>query len=235
MSSALMQRTDLLMPVSDYTWIRFAQANPAISTLPHITVHLGLGEPVAATDLLPPDDRPIALMISRLDKSERYKGHTEVIECWPEVRAQLSDAELWIVGDGGLRRQLERAAGQGIRFWGIVSEQRKSDLIARSRALLMPSRKEGFGLVYLEAMRMGRPSLVSIFDAGREVIEPPDAGLAVDPADRPALTEAVLRMLRPGDEWMGWSRRARARYEAHYTARAYHRRIVAALESIPLA
>ena len=112
----LLRQCDLLVSISDYTWSRFAAANPSLSNLPHTTVHLGIGEPVAPEELRPPDARPIALMISRLSESESYKGHHEVIQCWPDVRAKLPDAELWIIGDGRLRPQLERLAGDGVRF-----------------------------------------------------------------------------------------------------------------------
>jgi len=232
LTRVLLRHSDLLISISDYTWTRFAAANPSLAGLPHTTVHLGIGGVAAPHELRPPDDRPIALMISRLSQTERYKGHHEVIQCWPDVRSQVADAELWIVGDGGLRPQLERSAGEGVRFWGTVSEQRKADLITQSRALVMPSRKEGFGLVYLEAMRLGRPCLVSTLDAGQEVIRPPEAGLAVNPADHPALTDALGRLMRMGDDWAAWSEQGRLRYEASYTARAYQDQLVSALVNV---
>jgi phosphatidylinositol alpha-1,6-mannosyltransferase len=224
----LLRHSDLLIPISDYTWRRFAAANPSLADLPHTTAHLGLGEAAATEELGPPDDVPIALMISRLSDCERYKGHHEVIQCWPDVRAQLPEAQLWIVGDGGLRPHLERLAGYGVRFWGSVSERRKAEMIRQSRVLVMPSRNEGFGLVYLEAMRLGRPCLVSTLDAGQEVVAS-SAGLAIDPSDALALTEALVRLLTNEPAWTAWSQAARKRYEANYTAQAYKRRLVTAL------
>ncbi len=77
--------------------------------------------------------------------------------------------------------------GRSISFLGRITEEEKQDRLDRCQCLAMPSRAEGFGLVYLEAMRMGRPCMVSTTDAAREVVNPPEAGLAVDPDD----TEAV--------------------------------------------
>jgi glycosyltransferase involved in cell wall biosynthesis len=112
-----------------------------------------------------------------------------------------------------------------VQFFGRVSEARKAGLLRDCRALAMPSRGEGFGLVYLEAMRAGRPCLVSDCDAGREVVNPPEAGLAVNPADAEALANAAARLLGSGDEWQKWSTRARARYEANFTAAHFQARI----------
>jgi phosphatidylinositol alpha-1,6-mannosyltransferase len=157
-----------------------------------------------------------------------------MIEIWPRVLAMLPDAELWIAGDGDLRPELEqlaRARGieKRVRFWGQVSEEQKAHLIAQSRCLAMPSRCEGFGLVYLEAMRLGRPCLVGNGDAGREVVNPPHAGLAANPEDQQQLTEAVGRLLRAGDEWQCWSLAARSRYEGRFTAQHFRQRMNAAL------
>jgi phosphatidylinositol alpha-1,6-mannosyltransferase len=174
-------------------------------------------------------------MIGRLHRGEDYKGHREVISAWPDVIERIGRAELWIVGDGDLRADLEAAAqtlgmaGQTIRFFGTISESDKLDLLARCRCLAMPSRAEGFGLVYVEAMRMGRPCLVSTVDAGREVVNPPEAGLAVSPDDRDGLAESLCRLLGRSEEWDQWSRQARHRYERHFTAALFQARLGDAL------
>jgi phosphatidylinositol alpha-1,6-mannosyltransferase len=155
------------------------------------------------------------------------------------VLARIPDAQLWIAGDGDLRPDLEgavAAAGVGhrVHFWGRVSDEAKQDLLRRCRCLALPSRGEGFGLVYLEAMRVGRPCLVSTCDAGREVVNPPEAGLAADPKDLDRLADAVVRLLSPGPEWDQWSQAARRRYEAPFTAADFQRRLVEAVFPEPI-
>jgi len=181
-----------------------------------------------------PSAVPAVLMISRLDAGEDYKGHRQMIEAWQRVLDRVPDAGLQIVGDGSLRPRLEdlareRGLNSSVRFYGQVSDAARDDLITRCRALAMPSRGEGFGLVYLEAMRMGRPCLVSNADAGREVVNPPEAGLAVDPDNPGELADAVVQLLSPGPGWNEWSARARVRYEAKFTAAHFHRRLTHAL------
>lgn len=223
-------KVNLFLSNSDHTWERFLTFNPALRDAPHETVHLGAGDsfvgvpPAAAA-------KPVALMLGRMLRSEDYKGHRQMIDAWPLVVEKVPDAELWIAGDGDLRPDLERLAcgSGGIRFFGRISEEQKQNLLAQCRCLAMPSRGEGFGLVYLEAMRMGRPCLVSDRDGGREVVNPPEAGLAVDPDARPHLAEATVRLLTSGSEWDCWSQAARRRYEGGFTAQHFRRRLNEAL------
>jgi phosphatidylinositol alpha-1,6-mannosyltransferase len=232
----LLRRVHLFLSNSAHTWERFVALNPEFRASPHRTVHLGIGE---AIDPAPrsPVATPLALMISRMLRSEDYKGHREVVAAWPLVLEQVPGAELRIIGDGDLRRDLEelvRARGLAghVGFLGALRDAAKEEALTRSRCLLMPSRGEGFGLVYLEAMRMGRPCLVSTQDAGREVVNPPEAGLAADPANSRQVADAVCRLLARGEEWERWSRQTRCRYEECFTAAKFKQRLVAALSEV---
>jgi phosphatidylinositol alpha-1,6-mannosyltransferase len=232
----LLRRVDLFLSNSDHTWNRFVTNYPAVRSAPRRTVHLGVGVP-ARGEIAAPSHTPIAVMIGRLVRSEGYKGHREVIDAWPQVVERVPGAELWIIGDGDLRPDLEATARQRgvtgyVRFLGALPDAAKDEALIRSRCLLMPSRGEGFGLVYLEAMRVGRPCLVSTLDAGREVVNPPEAGLAVDPADLRQVVEAVSRLLTPGQEWESWSVRARQRYEERFTAAHFEQRLVRAVSEM---
>jgi phosphatidylinositol alpha-1,6-mannosyltransferase len=177
----LLKQVHLIVTNSDYTWARFVRCNPQFDRAAHLTVHLGIGAPLIP-DTPGPARVPSLLMVGRLEARENYKGHRQMIEAWPQVLERMPEAELWIVGDGDLRPALEALAARtaprhAIRFHGQVSNVEKGRLLGQCRSLAMPSRGEGFGLVYVEAMRMGRPCIVSNVDAGREVINPPEAGL----------------------------------------------------------
>ncbi|HEY6231980.1 MAG TPA: glycosyltransferase family 4 protein [Pyrinomonadaceae bacterium] len=228
-----LDKVDLFLTISDHTWRSFVACNAQFAGKPHLTVLLGIGEPL--TGKAPaPSGPPAALILSRLSKAEDYKGHREVIRAWPRVVQRTPDAELWIVGDGDLRNDLERLVAElhlekQVRFCGLVSDETKQELLQKSRCLVMPSRAEGFGLVYLEAMRLGRPCLVSTLDAGREVVNPPEAGLAVHPDDAAELTDSICRLLGDGAEWQRWSDQARRRYEANFTAKHFQQRLLSAL------
>jgi phosphatidylinositol alpha-1,6-mannosyltransferase len=217
---------------SDYTWKRFVRANPGCSEIPHQTVPLGIGSPVDRIAV--PRDPPTAVMISRLNKTEDYKGHREVLSVWKIVQGAVPRARLQIVGRGelteDLRRESQRQGLNGtVQFLGWVEEGEKAELIESSRCLLLPSRAEGFGLVYLEAMREGRPCLVSGLDGGTEVVNPPEAGLAADPSRPTDLSQAIISLMSPSAAWKQWSENARRRYELNFTARLFVLRLKSAL------
>ncbi len=233
LTERMLRRIRLFLSNSDVTWSRFLAYHPEFSNVRQRTVPLGIGDPFD-TELPLPDPRPTALMLGRMARVENYKGHREIIEAWPSVLQVRPDAKLFIVGEGDLRSELEglvraRGISESVRFWGRVSDEQKEELLLRSRCLALPSRGEGFGLVYLEAMRLGRPCLVSTLDAGREVVNPPEAGLAADPNKPEELASALCRLLSEGDQWGRWSLQARRRYEENYTAKHFTERLVAAL------
>lgn len=233
LTQRLMKRVGRFVVNSDFTWSRFLTYQSQVRDVPHLTVSLGIGKPFKGA--LPyPAPEATALMVGRLASNEAYKGHREVIAAWPRVRERVPNARLWIAGDGDLRSELEsRVKGLGleesVQFWGAISETKKEELIFQSRCLALPSRGEGFGLVYLESMRLGRPCLVSDVDAGREVVNPPEAGLAANPDDLDELAQSLIRLLSAGDEWDQWSQQARKRYEERFTARHFQKRLCAAL------
>jgi phosphatidylinositol alpha-1,6-mannosyltransferase len=228
LTTRLMRGIDLFLSNSDHTWRRFLSFQPECAGIAHRTVHLGIGDSVAAAAVLPAGP-PAALMIGRLQKDENYKGHREMIAVWPKVLAAMPEAELWIVGGGDLRAELELVAGANVKFFGAVPDATKAELLERCRVLALPSAGEGFGLVYLEAMRVGRPCLVSTLDAGAEVVNPPEAGLSVDLQDEASLVESILRLLSAGSEWDGMAGRAKQRYDASFTSRSFRQRLLQAL------
>jgi phosphatidylinositol alpha-1,6-mannosyltransferase len=230
----LLTKVDLFLSNSHYTWKRFVEFNPNVSNKAHKTVHLGAFE--AFTEEIPqPSDQPIAIIISRLASAENYKGHEQIISVWHKVLEDIPNAQFWIVGDGDLLPILERQVEelnlqQFVKFYGWISEEKKQELLLQARCLLMPSRGEGFGLVYLEAMRLGRPCLVSNFDAGREVVNPPEAGLSIDPDNTVGLATAICRLLTLDENWYKWSQNAQNRFNDNFTSSNFQRRLLDALQ-----
>ena len=229
----LLSNIDHILVNSEYTLARAREAIPQLQNVPSEVVPLGIGTPIAGP-VHEPDAIPTAIMIGRLEHGERYKGHDAVIGAWTRVLDQVAKAQLWIVGEGGLRAELEaqvNALGlnQHVTFFGRADEQLKHELVQRARCLLLPSRAEGFGLVYLEAMRAGRPCLVSTHDAGREVVNPPECGLACDPSEPDDTAGAIARLMTRGHEWQRWSDSSRERYQRRFTASAFQQRLLRAL------
>lgn len=87
------------------------------------------------------------------------KGAHLLVDAYAREPA-LNRWEAAVVGDGALKDPLERRAreqGLNIRFTGRLGAQRIADLMAEGGALVVPSRKESFGVAYAEALCMGLP------------------------------------------------------------------------------
>jgi phosphatidylinositol alpha-1,6-mannosyltransferase len=145
--------------------------------------------------------RGFFLIVGRMDARERYKGHDQLLEA---LRG-IPEARLVVAGEGDDRARLEaKAAGLGMAdrvvFTGFTSEATLAELYRRCAAFAMPSRGEGFGLVYLEAMRAGKPVLAARGSAAEEIVVDGRTGLLADPDDREELRGALCRLLdHPGE------------------------------------
>jgi phosphatidyl-myo-inositol dimannoside synthase len=126
-----------------------------------------------------------------------------MIEAMPAVRAAIPAARLRIVGRGDDRSRLEALRDhlgmqEVVEFTGFIDDSRLAEEMRTCRLFALPSRKEGFGLVFLEAMAHGRPCLGARAGGVPEVISPA-TGLMVDYGDVAALSGAAIRALR--QEW----------------------------------
>jgi phosphatidylinositol alpha-1,6-mannosyltransferase len=173
---------------------------------------------------------PTVLILSRIDRSEMQKGHIELIEAWPAIRAGVPDARLVIAGGGDgldLVRRLAEAssASASISCTDWVSQSDVAELWARAHVLAMPSRQEGFGLVYAEAMRCGVPVIASIHDAGQEINAHGVTGYNVDLDRRGDLAEHLVALLNDQDLMRRMGAAGQARWREHFCQSAFQRRL----------
>ena len=140
------------------------------------------------------------LIVGRISSRERYKGHFQLIHCWPEVARQMPGAQLVIVGRGDdlplLKAKAREAGCAGdILFTGWVNEETLAAIYQRVAVYAMPSNAEGFGLVYLEAMKHRLPCIASTTDASGEVVAEGETGFLVDPPDERMLAGRIVALL----------------------------------------
>jgi phosphatidyl-myo-inositol dimannoside synthase len=160
------------------------------------------------------------LVVGRMSRSERYKGHDQLIDAWPGVVARVPDAQLLIVGEGDdaarLRKKAaETSCAERIQFCGFVTDQELRMLYTKSALFALPSSGEGFGLVYLEAMTHRLACIGSNQDAASEIIVDGVTGRLVDQRNIPGLADAIATLLldEPRRRAMGQAGYARATTE----------------------
>lgn len=111
-----------------------------------------------------PTAAPMLLTVSRLSRFDKYKGVDKVIAALAKVRERFPRATYCIAGDGDdvdrLRSEATKhGVGDFVTFLGPVGEDRLVQLYREADLFVMPSTKEGFGIVFLEAMASGTPAL----------------------------------------------------------------------------
>lgn len=172
---------------------------------------------------------PRVLLLGRVDEGGGYKGHRELVDAWPRVVDRVPAARLVFVGGGpGLevvRAQVAASpARASIDVRGFVEERRLDALWREATVLAMPSRGEGFGLVYVEAMRRAIPVVASVHDAGAEVNVDGETGYNVNLDRRDELPERLVALLLDRDAARAMGDAGRRRWRACFSYGAFRDR-----------
>jgi glycogen(starch) synthase len=181
-----------------------------------------------------PWDPPVLLCLGRM---VRDKGFDTAVRAFARIAARYPTARMVLAGDGPARADVEQLVREHgltdrIELTGWVDPARVQDSINQATALLVPSRREAFGLVALEAAQLGRPVIAARVGGLVEVVADGKTGTLV-PAERPEAWAAAMEALlssRERTEAMGRAARERAGQEfgwAQYVERyeALYRRL----------
>lgn len=196
---ASLRKADLFIAISAHTARISAEMNQLPPEKIRI-VHNCLDPDVSFADA---DHRARAkalLTVSRITKFEPLKGHELVLETLPRLLERHPDLVYDVVGDGSRRASLEqmakaRGVAHAVRFHGVVSDDELTRLYGTRSIFVMPSRVEGFGFVFAEAMAHGMPAIGGSTDASGEVIVDGVTGFVVDPDSTAELHDRIIRLI----------------------------------------
>jgi phosphatidylinositol alpha-1,6-mannosyltransferase len=142
-------------------------------------------------------DVPFVLSVSRLERGDRYKGIVTVIE----ALSQLDDLSLHyiVVGQGNDMMFLREVAArcgvaQRVHFLHGISDAQLVNMYTQCMAFVLPSGKEGFGIVFLEAMYFGAPVIAAAEKGALDVVRDGETGLLVRFGDSMAIKRAIERL-----------------------------------------
>jgi glycosyltransferase involved in cell wall biosynthesis len=226
-----------IISVSEFTLRECLKSNPDLQVLPAEIMPLGLmggGAPPPECRGSKPASGQV-LLVTRLTKHCVTKNVRELIVAMRHVIKQVPSASLTIVGEGDDRADLEEftnahALASVVRFVGRLGDDQLAGIYAHADVFAMPSKQEGFGLVFVEAMARGLPCVCGNRDASREVVEENVTGFAVDPDSPEAIGNAITKLLldeplRRRMGLAGWQR-----YREHFTREAVEHRIKTAMQ-----
>jgi glycosyltransferase involved in cell wall biosynthesis len=96
---------------------------------------------------------------------------------------------------------------------GELTDEALAAAFRSSHVLAVPSRYEGFGIVYLEGMSFGLPALATRAGGATDIVTDGETGLLVDPDDPAAVARALTTLASDPDRLAAMGRAARRRYE----------------------
>lgn len=165
-------------------------------------------------------------VIGTIAKLREEKGIEYLLKSVPGVLEIFPSTLFLIVGDGPLRRELESLSrqlkiDQNVVFVGYYDDVPK--ILSIFEVKVLPSITEGFGLVVVEAMAMGKPIIATNVGGVKEIIEDKKNGLLVPPKDPRALAEKIIHLLKNEDEAKRLGMRAKEeskKYDINFYVRA---------------
>jgi phosphatidyl-myo-inositol dimannoside synthase len=226
-----LRRSDLVLVNSAYTMER---ARAALDKARNVQLCLLGTTSDAAPDFVGvADGPPTVLLLGRIDP-HFPKGHDLLISVWPRVVSAVADARLVFAGGGpGLSAARELAArsqvAASIDVFGFVPPDQVDAIWRRATVMAMPSFEEGFGLVFIEAMRRGVPVIASRGDAGREVNLDGVTGFNVAREKPYELADAIIGLLRDRDACARLGAAGHSRWREVYRFSAFDSRLQAAM------
>ncbi|CAN1212160.1 Glycosyltransferase [Tumidithrix helvetica PCC 7403] len=142
----------------------------------------------------------IILTVSRLIDSEQYKGYQQVLLAMPQIRHAIPNLHYMIVGKGkdsdrilSLMHQLELQ--DCVTLTGFIPDAELCDYYNLCDVFAMPSKREGFGIVYLEALACGKPTLGGNQDGAVDALRQGELGALVNPDNVPEIAQTLIAIL----------------------------------------
>jgi phosphatidylinositol alpha-1,6-mannosyltransferase len=163
----------------------------------------------------------VVLSVGRWLATERYKGMDTLIQALPRLLLRWPQVQLALVGSGDDREWLEQIAkksgvGRHVHFLTDVSQAELSACYAAAEIFALPSRGEGFGFVYLEAMARGKPVIGGAHGGAPEIIQDGVTGYLVQHGDPVQLATSLDTLLADPDHAREMGKRGRERLQKEF-------------------
>ncbi len=145
-------------------------------------------------------DQLVILTIARLASAERYKGYDQVLRAFASVRRQFPNARYILGGRGPDRNRVlnlirELDLGGQVIMTGYIPEYELRAHYNLCDVFAMPSKGEGFGIVFLEALACGKPVVAGNKDGSIDAVLNGKLGVLVDPDNVDEIAKALIEIL----------------------------------------
>lgn len=212
----LARAVDFVVGICDITCENLC-GTPLVQPRKIVRVYNG-ASPVA--EVAPEPRRPGSFVLLFVGRLAAIKDLPTLLGAVAQALPRCPGLELWIVGDGPVRRELEALAhdfglGDCVRFFGQQMDTAR--YFRAADAFVMSSTSEGLPMSLVQALSAGLPAITTDVGGMREVLDLTRSGMRAPVGDCSAYAEAIVRLA--GDPQMRAKFRQRALdgYAAHFT------------------
>ena len=148
------------------------------------------------------ESQPVLFTLSRLSSYELYKGYDMVLEILPYLITQYPTIQYLLAGQADIKekKRLEELVKtlkitNHVSFIGFIPDEELSDYFRLADIFIMPSRKEGFGIVFIEAAACGCKIIGGDQDGSPQALLNGKLGNLINPEHKESLLSAVIENL----------------------------------------
>lgn len=141
------------------------------------------------------------LTVTRLSNSDGYKGYDQLIQALPQIRQSIPNVHYILVGKGDDICRVEQlvqdlSLQNHVTLAGFIPDTELCDYYNLCEVFALPSKGEGFGIVYLEAMACGKPVLGGNRDATVDTLCQGKLGALVNPDHIEEIANTLIEILQ---------------------------------------
>lgn len=147
--------------------------------------------------------QPVLFTLTRLSSHELYKGYDMVIENMPRLIKEYRNIKYLLAGKADLKEQtrleiLVKSLGVSdhVSFIGFIPDEELSEYFRLADIFIMPSRKEGFGIVFIEAAACGCKIIGGDQDGSSQALLNGKLGTLINPENKETLLSAIRQYLK---------------------------------------
>ena len=155
------------------------------------------------------DNDIILLTLTRLSLKDRYKGYCFVLEALQEIIKTKPNIKYLLAGsyESDEKEFIEKLIlsynlKSSVIITGFIKEDELPAHFSLADIYVMPSIKEGFGIVFVEAMYYGVPVIAANVDGSSDALLQGELGLLTNPESAKEVTKALNKMLENYDAYL---------------------------------
>ncbi len=165
----------------------------------------------------------IILTLTRLAYTEKYKGYDKVIDVMPKIVQKYPNVKYLIAGkpdekeESRLKEMIQfHRLENNVFLVGFIAEEEITDHYQLADLFIMPSKKEGFGIVFIEAMACGLPVIAGNQDGSVDALKNGELGMLINPENKDEMLDKLEMVLNSNSYTVAQKKLLQQKVNSHY-------------------